>query len=153
MQSNYLNAVQLKNPKPGLAFSYFPKFYKTVNLISEADKTEVATTPAIEIPVQNKAGSFATRHQGYFYAAEDGIYSFFLRSDDGSMLKMQNKTLIDNDGMHFAIEKSAQIALKKGYHPFELLFLEGGGGYTLELEYSLNSGKRKAVSSTDFFME
>ncbi|NMN37489.1 family 20 glycosylhydrolase [Pedobacter sp. SG918] len=153
VQSNYLNAVQLKNPKPGLAFSYFPKFYKSVNLISEADKTETATTPAIEIPVQNKAGSFATRHQGYFYAAEDGIYSFFLRSDDGSILKMQNKTLIDNDGMHFAIEKSAQIALKKGYHPFELLFLEGGGGYTLELEYSLNSGKRKAVSSTDFFME
>lgn len=55
--------------------------------------------------------------------------------------------------MHFAIEKSAQIALKKGYHPFELLFLEGGGGYTLQLEYSINAGKRRAVSSADFFIE
>ncbi|MBO9672341.1 MAG: family 20 glycosylhydrolase [Sphingobacteriaceae bacterium] len=152
-QSNYLNAVQVKDPKPGLKFSYYPKLYKTVNLINEADKTESGITKALEIPVQKKAESFATRHQGYFYAAEDGIYSFFLRSDDGSVLKMQGKTLVDNDGMHFAIEKSSQIALKKGYHPFELLFLEGGGGYTLELEYSINAGKRKAVSPIDFFIE
>ncbi|MNY73157.1 hypothetical protein D3C86_2118830 [compost metagenome] len=55
--------------------------------------------------------------------------------------------------MHFAIEKSAQIALKKGYHPFELLFLEGGGGYTLQLEYSVGASKRKAVSAADFAVE
>ncbi|MFD2583879.1 family 20 glycosylhydrolase [Pedobacter vanadiisoli] len=153
VQTGYVDAVSLKNPKPGLNFSYYPKFYKAVNLISEADKTKTATTAAIEIPVEDKAGSFATRHQGYFYAAEDGIYSFFLRSDDGSVLKIQNKTLVDNDGMHFAIEKSAQIALKKGYHPFELLFLEGGGGYTLQLEYSVGTSKRKAVSASDFVVE
>jgi len=153
VQTDYVDAVSLKNPKPGLSFSYYPKFYKVVNLISEADKTKTATTAAIEIPVEDKAGSFATRHKGYFYAAEDGIYSFFLRSDDGSVLKIQNKTLVDNDGMHFAIEKSAQIALKKGYHPFELLFLEGGGGYTLQLEYSVGSAKRKAVSAADFVVE
>ncbi len=153
VQTDYVDAVSLNNPKPGLNFSYYPKFYKVVNLIAEADKTKSATTAAIEIPVEDKAGSFATRHKGFFYAAEDGIYSFFLRSDDGSVLKMQNNTLIDNDGMHFAIEKSAQIALKKGYHPFELLFLEGGGGYTLQLEYSINAGKRKAISPVDFFIE
>jgi hexosaminidase len=153
VQTDYVDAVSLRNPKNGLNFSYYPKFYKAVNLIAEADKTKTATTAAIEIPVEDKAASFATRHKGFFYAAEDGIYSFFLRSDDGSVLKIQGKTLVDNDGMHFAIEKSAQIALKKGYHPFELLFLEGGGGYTLELGYSVNSGKRKAVSSADFFIE
>ncbi|MBO9674212.1 MAG: family 20 glycosylhydrolase [Sphingobacteriaceae bacterium] len=150
VQSNYIDAVLLKNPKPGLAFSYYPKFYKSVNLIAETDKTKTATTGAIEIPVEKKAASFATRHKGFFYAAEDGIYSFFLRSDDGSVLKIHDKTLVDNDGMHFAIEKSAQIALKKGYHPFELLFLEGGGGYTLELAYSVNSRERKAVTTKDF---
>jgi len=153
VQTDYVDAVSLNHPKPGLNFSYYPKFYKVVNLIAEADKTKTATTAAIEIPVEDKAASFATRHKGFFYAAEDGIYSFFLRSDDGSVLKIQNKTLVDNDGMHFAIEKSAQIALKKGYHPFELLFLEGGGGYTLQLEYSVGSSKRKAVSAADFAVE
>ncbi|WP_316830046.1 family 20 glycosylhydrolase [Pedobacter aquatilis] len=153
VKTNYNEAISLKNPKPGLAFSYYPMFYKSVNLIAEADKTESGVTSAIEIPVENKAGSFATRHKGYFYASEDGIYTFFLRSDDGSLLKIQNKTLVDNDGMHFAIEKSAQVALKKGYHPFELLFLEGGGGYTLQLEYSVGKSKRKAVAASDFAVE
>jgi len=152
-QSDYLQPVPFQKFEQGLNFSYYPKFYKTVGLINDADKTETAVTKAIEIPVENKAGSFATRHKGYFYAPEDGIYSFYLRSDDGSVLKIHNKQLVDNDGMHFAIEKSSQIALKKGYHPFELLFLEGGGGYTLELEYSVNGGERKKLTANSFFRD
>lgn len=149
--SEYLAPTVLNDAKPGLDFTYYPKFYKEVSLINEADKSFSAQSKSIEIPVADKAASFATKHKGYFFAAEDGIYTFYLLSDDGSVLKMHNKTLVDNDGMHAAFEKSAQIALKKGYHPFELLFLEGGGGYTLQLEYSINGGERKAVSPVDFF--
>jgi len=147
----YLAAVEIKAPKKGLDFSYYPKAYTKVALINEAERTFKGSTSAIEIPVKDTAPSFATKHTGYFYAPEDAIYSFYLRSDDGSVLKMHNEILVDNDGMHFAIEKSAQIALKKGYHPFELLFLEGGGGYTLELNYSVNTGERKVVGPENFF--
>jgi hexosaminidase len=46
--------------------------------------------------------------------------------------------VVDNDGLHSAIEKNGQIALKKGLHSIALDFIEGGGGYTLKLKYSLN---------------
>nr|WP_084406914.1 family 20 glycosylhydrolase [Pedobacter panaciterrae] len=148
---DYMKPVQLSSPAKGLKFSYYPKFYKTVNAIDEKDLASESITAAIEIPVAKTAESFATRHKGYFYAEETGIYSFALRSDDGSVLKLGDKVFIDSDGMHTSIEKSAQIALEKGYHPFELMFLEGGGGYMLKLQYKTPSGKLKDVDASVFF--
>lgn len=148
---DYMKPVQLASPEKGLKFSYYPRFYKTVNAIDEKDLASESITAAIEIPVAKTAESFATRHKGYFYAEETGIYSFALRSDDGSVLKLGDKVFIDSDGMHTSIEKSAEIALEKGYHPFELMFLEGGGGYTLKLQYNGPSGKLKDVDASVFF--
>ncbi|HJY11596.1 MAG TPA: PA14 domain-containing protein, partial [Flavobacterium sp.] len=150
-QQNYMKPVQLSSPEKGLKFSYYPRFYKTVNAIDEKDLASESISEAIEIPVAKTAGSFATRHKGYFYAEETGIYSFALRSDDGSVLKLGDKVFIDSDGMHTSIEKSEQIALEKGYHPFELMFLEGGGGYMLKLQYKTPSGKLKDVDASVFF--
>jgi len=143
--------TKVKDLQKGLNFSYYPHGYKAVKEINEKDLEVQKVTSAIEIPIEKTADQFATRHKGYFYTEQTGVYTFFLRSDDGSVLKMDGNVLVDNDGMHFATEKSAQIALKKGYHTFELLFLEGGGGYTLKLEVQDPSGKRGDVNAKDFY--
>ncbi|MBB6498602.1 family 20 glycosylhydrolase [Pedobacter cryoconitis] len=148
---NYLEPATTDALQKGLNFYYYPHSYRSVKEISEKDLLTKQVTQAIEIPVTQTADQFATRHKGYFYAAETGVYTFFLRSDDGSVLNMDGAVLVDNGGLHTSIEKSAQTALKKGYHPFELLFLEGGGGYTLKLEVVDPSGKRRAVNAEDFY--
>lgn len=147
----YLKAVAGKKLESGLKFYYYPVYYKNAKSINEKDLTAEKITKAVEIPLAETAPSFATRHVGFFYAPTTGIYIFALRSDDGSILKIGDKVLIDNDGMHFSIEKSAEIALEKGYHPFELLFVEGGGGYTLQLQCKQPNGQLKAVDPSSFF--
>ena len=47
----------------------------------------------------------------------------------------RTKTVVDNNGLYSAIERSGEIALEKGLHLFSLNFIEGGGGYTLRLLY------------------
>ncbi|MGY0036537.1 family 20 glycosylhydrolase [Pedobacter sp. NJ-S-72] len=150
-KQDYFEPAKVTNLQKGLNFSYYPHGYKVVKEINEKDLEIQKVTSAIEIPLAKTADQFATKHQGYFCADQTGVYTFFLRSDDGSVLNLDGSILVDNDGMHFAIEKSAQIALKKGYHPFELLFLEGGGGYTLKLEVQDPSGKRRDVNAKDFY--
>lgn len=149
----YLKPESVVKPQKGLRFYYYPVFYKNTKAINEKDLAAERTTKAIEIPVSQTAPSFATRHVGYFYASETGVYSFALRSDDGSVLKIGNNVLIDNDGMHSSVEKSAQVALEKGYHAFELFFVEGGGGYTLQLQCKRPNGKLEPVNESMFFHE
>jgi hexosaminidase len=66
-------------------------------------------------------------------------------------LKINDNILIDNDGMHSSVEKSAQVALEKGLHRFELLFVEGGGGYTLQLKCRQPQGSLVEVTPNMFF--
>nr|AIA86916.1 CAZy families GH20 protein [uncultured Chitinophaga sp.] len=58
--------------------------------------------------------------------------------------------MVDNDGLHSAIEKSGQVALTKGMHPFALDFVEGGGGFTLKLQYSFNGSAPRDVPDSWF---
>ena len=58
---------------------------------------------------------------------EDGVYEFFLKSDDGSRLTINGQQVVDNDGEHGAREKSGKITLKKGEHKVELDYFKDQG--------------------------
>lgn len=88
---------------------------------------------------------FGIIFSGYIYAPVDGVYTFSTRSDDGSLLKIGDQTVVDNDGSHSDIRAVGRIALKKGYHPYELLYFEDYEGQHLSLNWiipgSVNIGK------------
>jgi hexosaminidase len=122
----------------GLICRDYKQFYKLAALIPDTkpDTTFIART--ITVPQFAEAPAFGLKYRGYLDVPQDGIYSFYLTCDDGGTLKIAGREVVDNDGLHSAIEKNGQIALKKGLHSIALDFIEGGGGYTLKLKYSLN---------------
>ena len=61
------------------------------------------------------------------------ILTFFLSSNDGSRLYIDDKLVIDNDGLHGTIEKPGDIKLSAGKHKFELSYFQAGGKTSLEL--------------------
>lgn len=92
--------------------------------------------------------AFGLIYKGYISVPEDGIYTFYLTSDDGSILSIANEIVVNNDGLHSSQEKEGQIALKKGRHNFLLKFAEGGGGHVLKLEKSLPGQTKKEKGYT-----
>ena len=56
----------------------------------------------------------------------DGIYKFFLASDDGSRLYVGDSLVVDNDGIHGVTEKVGQLGLKAGLHPFRVEWFNAG---------------------------
>ncbi len=124
--------------RDGLICRDYKQFYKLAALIPDTkpDTTFIART--ITVPQFAEAPAFGLKYRGYLDVPQDGIYSFYLTCDDGGTLKIAGREVVDNDGLHSAIEKNGQIALKKGLHSIALDFIEGGGGYTLKLKYSLN---------------
>jgi hypothetical protein len=76
------------------------------------------------------------RFDGYISVPATGVYTFFLRSDDGSRMWMDGALLIDNDGLHSSLEKSAAVALEKGLHPMAVAMFEQSGGFELDVAWS-----------------
>ncbi|MDO3642172.1 family 20 glycosylhydrolase [Mucilaginibacter sp. L3T2-6] len=144
-QQHMLGAVKIAPPKPGLVCSYYKAYFKATTFMKDAKIDSTFVSDKIAVPATVKAPSFGIAYRGYIDVPADGIYSFYLNADDGAVLKIGNSVTVNNDGNHSAQERSGQIALKMGTHPFALDFIEGGGGFTLKLRYSVNGSEPKEI--------
>jgi hexosaminidase len=83
--------------------------------------------------------------RGYLNIERAGIYKFYTLSDDGSVLKIRGQAVVENDGPHAPNEKSGEMALGQGWHPFELCYFQAGGGSVLEISYSSEEFDKQSI--------
>lgn len=95
----------------------------------------VASKNVIEIGVGEWAGKddYAMLFEGYLRVPQDGEYTFWLGSDDGSRLWIADVLAIDNDGLHGYEQKRLKVTLPKGDYPFKVVMFEAGGAENLRL--------------------
>lgn len=122
----------------GLLCNWFKGSFTATTAMPLTRPDGSAIVEAITVPEEAKSPAFGLQYRGYIDVPKDGIYTFYLTCDDGGVLKIADRLVIDNDGLHASKEKNGQVALKKGLQSFALDFIEGGGGYTLKLQYSLD---------------
>ncbi|MCT4645949.1 MAG: family 20 glycosylhydrolase [Carboxylicivirga sp.] len=151
-KTTYAKGIELPaDAKPGLACDYYEgKRWKGVADIGVVDtKKKSVVTKAFELPevAVKKGTSYALTYNGYFYADKDDVYTFSLLCDDAGVLKIADLIVVDNDGMHAPLKKIGQVALAKGWHPIELIYVEGGGGGTLKLTSADADGQFKPIAS------
>jgi hexosaminidase len=132
----YAKPVAIQPTKQGLNTTYYKQYFKSATLLAGQKPDSFFVSKNFTIPASIKAPSFGLQYEGYIQIPETGIYSFFLTCDDGGILTIGDKIVVNNDSLHAAIQKTGQAALQKGLHPIRLAFIEGGGGYKLELKYS-----------------
>ncbi len=79
---------------------------------------------------------------GYLDIPSDGIWYFSVRSDDGALLEIDGRPVVDNDGSHAAYTATGRIPLMKGLHPFRLTYLEDYEGQSLFIAWKAPGEKR-----------
>ena len=77
--------------------------------------------------------SFALSFDGCIRVDNDGMYDFTLRSDDGSILFIDGREIVNISGVHTVTEGKGSLPLAAGYHRIRIEYFENGnGGSTLE---------------------
>ena len=137
IKQDFARSVDINASKPGLQCKWFRKaFDSTIHISGNPDK--IFSVDDFRIPKEAEAPSFTLQYDGYINVPWKGVYTLYLTSNDASVLKIAGREVINNDGMHSLKEKNGQVSLEKGLHKIALDFIEGGGGYTLKLQYSFN---------------
>ena len=77
-----------------------------------------------EIPKFNQNNKYVMRWRGQFNAEQKGTYRFRTRSDDGSMLYVDQHLIVNNDGNHGMRTRSGSVILTQGWHPITITFYE-----------------------------
>lgn len=140
---------------PGIVIERMPDFgtltpvytFIAANLdVSIREYTKGFPTPEMQAVVEN----FAVRFRGVLAVDTPGKYTFWLLSDDGSKLYIDDTLVIDNDGIHgitrnkgrkdlsentqvswhfgghfMDMGKRGSIELTAGTHPFEIQYFQG----------------------------
>jgi cytochrome c len=83
--------------------------------------------------------------QGSINIENDGNYVFRLVSDDGSILAIDGKELVNNDGDHGPQARDGEVVLKKGKHKLQLNFYQGRGGYVVSLQWAKHGDNKFTV--------
>ena len=91
---------------------------------------------------------FAIDYKGQFYLEEEGRYSFRLTSDDGAQLFIDEKLVINNDGLHEASAKDVVIPLSKGIHNLQVKYFQGPAfEVALLLEIARGAGEYRILNT------
>jgi len=103
--------------------------------------------------VRPREDQFGISLYGFIKIEKDGEYTFYLNSDDGSKLFLNNSLLIDNDGAHGSKDVSAKTILKAGKYPINILYFENTGSQSLSLEYECPDISRRIIPANTFLIK
>ena len=152
-------SVQILQRNPGLTQRVFlggwgdgAELYKpdweSMPDFTKSTPTSEDVVPTIGLP-KGPATAYEGRIlQGFLEVPEDGLYTFELTSDDGSLLWLHNELLVDNDGLHGSATEVGHIALEQGFHPIRIEWFNKTGGASLDLKVGHNGKAASTVPAS-----
>ena len=145
--------VDVARLNEGLAYRYFEGSWQRLPDFSEMKPLRTGTLKNLVYPEGTPDLNFGLAYNGYLKIDADGLYDFFLTSDDGSRLTIDNDDVVLNDGLHAMVEVSGTVYLKKGYHTIGVSFFQAGGGSGLKLMMQAPGKEKMPVTDEMLFYD
>lgn len=119
----------------GFRYRYYEGKFTSVEDMEKIQPADSGYMPVIRIDQAPREDHYGYIWEGWIRVPSRGVYEFELKSDDGSVLYVGDRKVVDNDGSHAAVSAFGRIALQQGYHPFRLLYFEDYEGQFLEWKW------------------
>jgi hypothetical protein len=120
----------------GLIYYYYEGEVHECAKIKKIPFIESKVIPQFSIENSPQITNFAYIFDGFLNVPQNGRYTFFLKSNDGSVLYLDDHKLIDNDGLHGTYEQTSSASLKAGMHKISVNYFQLGGSSLLNVLWS-----------------
>ena len=137
--------------QPGLRYAYVEGDWDRLPDFSALAPKAEGVLPAPTLDLMRSHEYYGVVFSGYINVPAEGVYSFFLASDDGSRMMVDEQILIDNDGLHGLEQKRGVAALEKGLHPVRIEYFNKTGGEELSVFWTGPGIRMEAVPASALF--
>ncbi|RAW01342.1 fibronectin type III domain-containing protein [Pseudochryseolinea flava] len=124
----------------GLYYTYYHhnNDYSTVNdIVSKSSVIKNGYVSRFLISPRTREDMFAFIYEGFINIPTTGSYTFYLQSDEGSALYVNNVLVVNHDGTHGCSEKTGTpISLSAGSYPIRALYFEKTSGQCLTVRWA-----------------
>jgi hypothetical protein len=118
------------NLKPGLQYKYYEENVLYVDELDKFKPKKRGITPNFSIAERENDGLFGFSYSGYIKIPRDGVYTFYLSTNDGGVFYLDGKRFLDKDGPGTASPLSRMISLKAGIYKIGEKYFQMGGGFS-----------------------
>ncbi len=133
----------------GLDYAYYEGWWYRLPNFSTLVPVKKGGLADISLEFRMRADQYAFRFRGYIDIPEDGVYTFYTSSDDGSQLHIGSTLVVTNDSLHSLRERSGSIGLMKGRHAITIDYFDFKGDEVLAVSYaSANMAKTRVAASS-----
>lgn len=149
-----MRRVHVLNALPGVAARWYelpgdtsalPDFRKMVPYGSAVlPAVDIASTGG-EFSQSGRSDLVAATFDGYLVVPATGLWTISVESDDGSRVRIGDRLVVDNDGLHGMEERFGAVALQAGLHPIRVEFFENYGGAGVILRWEGPGAVRQVV--------
>ena len=138
-KASVLPAIKTTNLPKGIKLKIYTGKISTLDDFSKLKEKEELIVDNISIPKNySDKDNFGLEFSGSFNVNSTDIYTFHVSSDDGSRLYIDDKLIVDNDGIHGVIDVSGKVALEEGNHYYTVRYFQGNYGAELKVNISDN---------------
>jgi hypothetical protein len=120
----------------GLSFAAFEGAWDTLPDFTALKPSFSGTARNFTIDMRKRETDFGFVFGGWIRVPADGLYSFYVSSDDGVRLSVNGAEIVLDDGIHGMQEKEGQIALRAGWAQVNLRYFQHLGGLGLEVRWA-----------------
>lgn len=137
-------AIELPdNVEDGIKYKLYEEDWSALPVFKNFTETERGVVDAINIKHVMINEDFGLLFNGYFSVPEDGDYTFYITSDDGSSLAIDDTRLVSGDD---AETKTVTVSLAAGYHSIEVRYFQASSSSDLYLMYEGPSITKRVMS-------
>ncbi|NIA09338.1 MAG: hypothetical protein GWP10_06330, partial [Nitrospiraceae bacterium] len=122
-----IRLVHIKGLNSGLSYKYTQGIYRMVNDFMKVTPMKTGVVPYFTIQPREREQFFSFDYEGYINISKKGRYTFYLATNDGGRLYLDDQLLINNDGLHPMVELNKSVTLKAGLHPISVKYFQEGG--------------------------
>jgi hypothetical protein len=120
---------------PGIQYNYYEGEWLELPEFNRLTALKSGISERFDLPAEKREEDFALLYHGYINIPKDGMYTFYLNSDDGSRLYIDGELVVDNDLQHAEQEVGDMIALEAGYHKIRVAYFEAKLANILNVRY------------------
>jgi hexosaminidase len=147
-----LPAVVYNGDSQGLKYQVSAGTY--VNTVQVNPAAVVDTGIAKSFTTANAAfkkafGKYGVVYNGFVKIDNDGTYGFATQSANGSVLQIDDQTVVDNDGRHSSYEQFGAIPLQRGFHKITIKYVDPSSSLSTLRVFMTIPGKPKGELSPD----
>ena len=143
-----ITPVAKTDSKPGLVCKYFEGQWQELPDFDQLSPKKAEIAQEINLEPSEQDAMFALQFTGYVTVPRQGLYTFFVTSNDGSQLFIGDQLVANNDGLHPSEIRGGFVALNTGMHPIRVNYFQEGGARELSVQYEGPGIPRQEIPSS-----